>query len=734
MIVLRYRRERMNLLRYLLKWYNKVRLMLAIDHLERIVKGREKLNKLMRYKPSKILYKKMKLMNPKFYKSKGDKLIKALIDIAKKNPFKRFIDNMRLINRINKLKNIQPRIREKVEKYLLKKYLDKWKENVEKLNEQKIKLLLTYIKKKIKDEKTISNQRKNELLKRFILNREKNKINNLLLAFKVWKKLVQWQKEQKPLVHEKEGNLVTMLNGKEKIIEGNDIRKGGEINIKLKKNEEGKFTIENIINNNLTENERQEIIKKKIPATINLIDDKLKSLMLMKLYKWKNITNKIVYNKNARIIQKFIKEKVGNLLWKKRVKFFNDLAKKYFIKKLLGFAKMNNLDKITRKIIYKKLSKNLKKIVKNKNNIISLNDNILNANDDLKSKNKKIALKNVLKLYSYVVIKKLFENISNLQKIKFKIFFKEFINKLNQNLIKKSEYTYEKEISNENIPYKKKLSFSKKISSNNIPKKEINESIPLISLLPPFIKFLENKIDSRKRNVFDKINQYSRNQKLIQLVTKYINKKLIPEKELFLNNFEKLSKTGEKQKNLFKLLRKYFIKKKLFNQIDGPAHILKLIFLIKLSIINQEIKEKRWIRVLIRKWRFLTFSHNISKKKMSALYKNFHINYLEMVKDVFGEEKFDNPSVIKEFERFGTSVGMWENEHPNFIEEGKLSKNLQKKFESHKVKKIDNNKEENKNIINNEIKGNKDDDNMNKKISSLDGNDKKYLKENLNKK
>ena len=36
---------------------------------------------------------------------------------------------------------------------------------------------MAYIKKKIRDEKTISNQRKNELLKRFILNREKNKIN-----------------------------------------------------------------------------------------------------------------------------------------------------------------------------------------------------------------------------------------------------------------------------------------------------------------------------------------------------------------------------------------------------------------------------------------------------------------------------------------------------------------------------------------------------------------------------
>ena len=57
-----------------------------------------------------------------------------------------------------------------------------------------------------------------------------------------------------------------------------------------------------------------------------------------------------------------------------------------------------------------------------------------------------------------------------------------------------------------------------------------------------------------------------------------------------------------------------------------------------------------------------------------------------MVKDVFGEEKFDNPSVIKEFERFGASVGMWENENPDYFGEKKLSKNYRKKMTFHKPK------------------------------------------------
>ena len=180
-------------------------------------------------------------------------------------------------------------------------------------------------------------------------------------------------------------------------------------------------------------------------------------------------------------------------------------------------------------------------------------------------------------------------------------------------------------------------------------------------------------------------------------------------------------KLGKKQKKLFELLRKYFIKKLLFINIDEPVRLLNLTKLIKISIVNQEIAQKRWIRVLIRKWRFLSFSRNISKKKMAILYKNFHLNYLEMVNDVFGEEKLDNPSVIKEFERFGANVGMWENEHPDFVEESNFCKNVQKKFSFHMPTKIE--KIEKKDIK--EIKDEIKEENNIEEIKEI----KDYLKE-----
>ena len=419
--------------------------------------------------------------------------------------------------------------------------------------------------------------------------------------------------------------------------------------------------------------------------------------MLMKLYKWKNITNKIICDKNARIIQKFIRKKMGKLLWKKRVKFFSDLSEKYFKRKVSNFAKIYNLDKINRKLICRKLLDNLRKINKKKTDLLSLNDNIIMANDEFKKKNKEIALKNILKLYTYIVFKKLFENLNNLQRNKSKIIIKEFMIKLKQNVLKKSEYTYEKKISNETIPFRKKLSFSRKKSSNNIPKKEMNKSIPYISILPHLIKFLQEKIHQRKNYSFNILKQHYKNNKLYILLTQCIKKSIILDKQNFINQLYLLSTNGQKQKDLFELLRKYFIKRKLFLNIEKVVRILDIIYLIKVSIINQEISDKRWMRVIIRKWRFLSFSHNISKKKMSILYKNFHINYLEMVNDVFGEERLDNPSVIKEFERFGANVGMWENKYPDFDEESKYC-NVQKKFLFHRPIIKEENKEE---VINN---------------------------------
>jgi hypothetical protein len=69
----------------------------------------------------------------------------------------------------------------------------------------------------------------------------------------------------------------------------------------------------------------------------------------------------------------------------------------------------------------------------------------------------------------------------------------------------------------------------------------------------------------------------------------------------------------------------------------------------------------------------------MAKKKMELMYKNLHCSYLEMVNTIFSEESV-NPSVIKEFERFGNGVGMFVNENPYVPREGNLCLGVKKKY------------------------------------------------------
>ena len=50
---------------------------------------------------------------------------------------------------------------------------------------------------------------------------------------------------------------------------------------------------------------------------------------------------------------------------------------------------------------------------------------------------------------------------------------------------------------------------------------------------------------------------------------------------------------------------------------------------------------------------------NMSKRKLELMYKNVHCSYIEMANDMFGDEDEFNPSMMKEFERFGGGVGVF---------------------------------------------------------------------------
>ena len=114
--------------------------------------------------------------------------------------------------------------------------------------------------------------------------------------------------------------------------------------------------------------------------------------------------------------------------------------------------------------------------------------------------------------------------------------------------------------------------------------------------------------------------------------------------------------------------------------LRSPSKLYRIFYLFKMTFMHKGIAERRFIREIIRKWRFATFVKVMAKRKLELMYKNLHVSYLQMANEVFGDEESTNASVVKEFERFGTDVGMWGNEDPNIPTESGYVKSVNKKY------------------------------------------------------
>jgi hypothetical protein len=161
-------------------------------------------------------------------------------------------------------------------------------------------------------------------------------------------------------------------------------------------------------------------------------------------------------------------------------------------------------------------------------------------------------------------------------------------------------------------------------------------------------------------------------------------KKQVPNKREFLDilmgNYKNLKTRGPLLEKLYNMLRKYIIREWM-KTLKGPSKLYKIFYLFKMTFMHKGIAERRFIREIIRKWRFLTFVKVMAKRKLELMYKNLHVSYLQMANEVFGDEESSyNASVVKEFERFGTDVGMWGNEDPNIQTESAYVKSINKKY------------------------------------------------------
>ena len=202
--------------------------------------------------------------------------------------------------------------------------------------------------------------------------------------------------------------------------------------------------------------------------------------------------------------------------------------------------------------------------------------------------------------------------------------------------------------------------------------------------LPKFVKYLENKILYRRRDIMEKIQETARQKNFAYILKNYTNNTILkPKKEIF-NMMHRDALYSESRPlykiKLFKLFRKRFILE-LSESLEEPAKIYHLYYLTNVTDMHKKIAKQRFYREIIRKWRFATFAKKMTKKKLELMYKNLHASYLQMADEFFGEDG-GTPSVIQEFEKFGNNVGMFTVENPQVGEEinKRYYSNVEKKY------------------------------------------------------
>ena len=232
--------------------------------------------------------------------------------------------------------------------------------------------------------------------------------------------------------------------------------------------------------------------------------------------------------------------------------------------------------------------------------------------------------------------------------------------KIKKNIVVKGVYSkYKKYYKKEKESDTDKHSFSNKSDAESESDINVRENIQKLykSLVKSLTKTINQVIKKRKREAFYAFRETILNQK---------TEKEIEEERIYYEH------------KLYKTLRKITIKK-LFIEKEEILRAKKLLHLIKITSINSQISTDRWIRNIIRRWRFISFVKNVSKKKLELMYKNLHIGYLEIINSLFNNES-KYPSMIKEFENFGADIGMYKNDEGYLDREKELYQKIKKKY------------------------------------------------------
>jgi hypothetical protein len=419
-------------------------------------------------------------------------------------------------------------------------------------------------------------------------------------------------------------------------------------------------------NDQFKEGVKHLILLKYLKKLFEDIDD-INRLLLLKYYlnKWNNKAKKLKQRED------YLRDAFDTINLKNLIDATNTLKDVSIIKKV------DSSIPVARS--YDFLNK-LRKISEYTTIYTKLRDDLVKSKDDLDGFNKYKLLRKLYKVYYYKVLDKMFDKLNKLNNRYKNYYADHFLKLLQYILLSKRNDTYSKIGKGEKEPKIKTLSFRGiKEKKKKIPQ----ERSVLAMLIPSLIKFLNDKFLNHKKWAWEKLADNDRAMKFCKLYRTFADKTINQPKrdlvDLLKAEHSYMNGLGAANCDLFKLLRRYWIKL-VCDSMLGPSRIYKILYLIKMVMMHKTIAYQRFIRELVRKWRFSAFILSISRRKLELMYKNLHVSYLQMANDLFGEKTEKNASVVKEFERIVTKMGMFTNEDYNSVNEENFCEKITKRY------------------------------------------------------
>ena len=553
---------------------------------------------------------------------------------------------------------------------LLKKYLDTWRDKSDKLGKKRAAEMIEknwkiYLNNKIE-------KNKGDILKKILSGIIKKNSNTLGKYFNKWKNY-------------------------------NNFMKNDQAKLRIANYIKYRFKLANARNNwiKLVEKLEMKDKNKNLLSVIKRLNmyNKLKQLMkpFQSLAQKKFFDKVKDNNKKTLISQIYMKllpkteAKNNNILLRNYLKKWSDKAEKLKdrdnkMKDALDLInqkqKLNDINTLYKVMLLKKLFhdipyirakqffKNIKDKADKVNKYENLKKNLKQARTEVEEQNKLNLMNTLYKIFFYNKLDNLFKTLQNYNSDMKAIHGKELLYKLLLLKTSNSSYNYYNQKENIMQPKTTKLSFKNKSSKDKTIISDKNA--PMRKVLPNLVNYINSLIRKRNQDTYDKITSNLISNKFCQLLKTIKEKKIKPDKAEFINKIKRDAKYAATrplyQIKLFKLMRKKYIRT-ISTTLVEPSRLYSIFYLINMTKMHKNIAKQRFYRELIRKWRFISFTKKMARKKLELMYKNLHASYLQMADEIFGDENNINPSVFKEFERFGTNVGMFTGQEHEVEEE-----------------------------------------------------------------